>query len=97
MNRKSRQRLLVHETQNEVLNSMMDLITGVIEYAKASSVDFNEELIDLNLILEEIQKLAYFPPAFKFKIPENMPDIYGNKTKILQVFLNLVNNAEKYN
>lgn len=94
---KSKKIVQYMKAQNDILTSMMALITGVAEYSKAGIKDFNEELIDLNLVLEEVRKLVYFPTKFSFTIPENMPSIYGNKTKILQVFLNLINNSIKYN
>ncbi len=81
---------------NEILLSMMDLITGVTDYSKIGFQDDSEADVDLNVIAEDVRKLVHFPDGFKFSVRSQLPVIKGNKTKILQVFLNLVNNAVKY-
>ena len=82
---------------NDISQSMMCLITGVAEYSATSFQECIEEEIDLNEIVSEVRRLVHFPPQFKLLVQDNLPVINANKTKILQVFLNLVNNAVKYN
>ncbi|MBK0404254.1 PAS domain S-box protein [Adhaeribacter sp. BT258] len=77
--------------------SMMDLIAGVADYSRIGFQENIEQQVDLNLILKEVQALVHFPPNFRFIVIGPLPVIKGNKTKIIQVFLNLVNNAMKYN
>ncbi|MFC5270890.1 sensor histidine kinase [Adhaeribacter terreus] len=77
--------------------SMMNLINGVTQYSTTSFKDTSEEDVNLNDIVNEVRQLVNFPPGFKMEVKGKLPIIRGNKTKILQVFLNLVNNAVKYN
>ncbi len=82
---------------SEISHSMMNLITGVAEYSTSGFQGASEEVVDLNQVMQEVRKLVHFPPGFQLLIKDKLPAIKGNKTKILQVFLNLVNNAVKYN
>ena len=82
---------------NDICRSMMNLITGVADYSKAGFEDEAEEDVDLNLVMKEVCKMTHFPPEFNLSIKGQLPVIRGNKTKVLQIFLNLVNNAVKYN
>ncbi|HSI91536.1 MAG TPA: ATP-binding protein [Adhaeribacter sp.] len=81
----------------EITHSMMNLITGVADYSKTRFQDTAEEEVDLNQIIKEVHRLVHFPPYFRLHVKGQLPVINGNRTKILQIFLNLVNNAVKYN
>jgi two-component system sensor kinase FixL len=82
---------------SDISFSMMSLITGVTEYSQTGFQDTAEEDVDLNQVIEEVRKLLQFPPHFQLTVKGGLPVINGNKTKVLQIFLNLVNNAVKYN
>ncbi|MGZ5304535.1 MAG: sensor histidine kinase, partial [Bacteroidia bacterium] len=82
---------------NEIVASMTDLIKGITDYSKVGFQHGLQEDVNLNTIIKEVRKLVHIPPGFRFVADDNLPVIRGNKTKILQVFLNLVNNAMKYN
>lgn len=77
--------------------SMMNLITGVADYSKAYLHETMEEDVDLSQILQEVEQLVQLPPDFELTHKQPLPVVRGNKTKLLQVFLNLINNAIKYN
>ncbi|HSI89748.1 MAG TPA: ATP-binding protein, partial [Adhaeribacter sp.] len=87
----------ITKDMDQILLSMMDLITGVTEYSRVSFQDDSEAEVDLNEIAEDIRKLVHFPANFSFVVKGSLPKVKGNRTKVLQVFLNLVNNAMKYN
>ncbi|MCH8330153.1 MAG: PAS domain S-box protein [Bacteroidetes bacterium] len=82
---------------NESLNSMQDLMYGVLDYSKADIESENEEKIDLQEIFEEIIKLLTIPANFTLDIDPNLPVIKGHKTRVLQLFMNLITNSIKYN
>ncbi|KAA9331712.1 sensor histidine kinase [Adhaeribacter soli] len=77
--------------------SMMDLITGVADYSKAYLQESLEEDVDLGQVLQEVEQMVQLPPDFELTHRQPLPVVKGNKTKLLQVFLNLINNAIKYN
>ena len=82
---------------DECLRSMMDLIQGVSEYSKAGINETTDEEINLTQVLNEVRTLIYLPAHIQLNYSDNLPKIKGNKTKVLQVFLNLINNAIHYN
>ena len=82
---------------NQTLHSAMDLIKGVADYSKVSFQEVAEEEVDLSQVVQEVRRLVHCPEGFKLHVDKELPKIKANKTKILQVFLNLVNNAVKYN
>ena len=85
------------QSLEEVALSMINLINGITQYSTTSFKDSGQEDVDLNQIVNEVRQLVNFPPGFKVETKGKLPVIRGNKTKILQVFMNLVNNAVKYN
>ncbi|WP_114779331.1 PAS domain-containing sensor histidine kinase [Botryobacter ruber] len=92
------QHLALHiQAIDQTLISMLNLITGITDYSKAAITEHKEEPVELNLVLKEACSLITFPPNASVDIPEHLPVITGNKTKLLQVFLNLISNAVKYN
>lgn len=69
------------------------LITGILEYSRASSEAIEESEIQLKEILTDIKR------DFNLKDSEiDAPDykVLGNKTKLYQIIANLVSNAIKY-
>lgn len=80
------------------LESMTNMISGVSAYTKAGSADKNsKELVDLNQVITDVRKLIKIPENGRIDVEGAMPCIRGNRTKILQVFMNLVSNAFKHN
>ncbi len=82
---------------NHTLFAMSDLIAGVAAYSKASISDAANVPVDLNDLMAEIGYLTLLPPHIRIEVAKNLPFVFGNKTKVLQVFLNLISNAIKYN
>ncbi|MBC7449560.1 MAG: PAS domain S-box protein [Hymenobacteraceae bacterium] len=82
---------------NHTLYSMSDLIAGVAAYSKATLSDAGDVAVDMNQVLTEVKYLVLLPSHIQLEIAEPLPATWGNKTKLLQVFLNLISNAIKYN
>lgn len=72
------------------------LIAGILEQARTEHHVDAEEL-DLNEILSEVQKGMVIPSNFQINVPQPLPSITGNRTQWIQVFMNLITNAIKYN
>ncbi|MDX5422403.1 MAG: PAS domain S-box protein [Hymenobacteraceae bacterium] len=79
------------------LESMTSMISGVSAYSSAGTGENKVEEVDLNLIVAEVQKLIKVPEKGSLEVAGQLPVIRGNKVKVLQVFMNLVCNAFKYN
>jgi PAS domain S-box-containing protein len=76
---------------------MEGLIEGILAYSK---IDRKEDVfidIDLNQQLKESLDLIDVPKNFKIEIQPNLPVVKGDKSKIHQVFMNLLSNGIKFN
>lgn len=82
---------------NHTLFAMSALIAGVAAYSKPTLADDAQEEVALAEIMREMSYLLLLPPHIELEIQGELPVLWGNKTKLLQVFLNLVSNAIKYN
>ncbi len=79
------------------LGKMELLITDVLNY---SSIDArNTEMldVDLNELIVDIFKMLYIPNHIEIKLSESLPVVRGDKTKLQQLFQNLISNAIKFN
>ncbi len=82
---------------NHTLYAMSELITGVAAYSKATLADATVGAVDVRAVVTEIGYLLLVPPHIHLEVAGELPPLRGNKTKVLQVFLNLISNAIKYN
>ena len=82
---------------NQTLYSMSELISGVAAYSKATLADTTGVVIDMADLMQEVRYLTLLPAHMTLEVAEDLPVTWGNKTKLLQVFLNLISNAIKYN
>jgi len=78
---------------------MNDLIDGILEYSKINALEINKVQIDLMGLLDEIEFLLHkniekiHASIKRGDLPKT---IIGDKTKIKQLFLNLLSNALKF-
>ncbi len=86
----------LHDIKNRI-NSMTSLIDGVLMYSEIGNKKEEYEEIDLNILLNEIKDLSSPLKEISVQILNDFPLIYFNKTRIRQLFNNLINNAIIYN
>lgn len=73
------------------------LIDGILQYSRAGRVRSQIEQVDVGALLIEIVELLAAPQEVTITIAPNMPTITTERTPLQQVFMNLINNAIKYN
>src|SRR5665213_622284 len=73
------------------------LIDGILQYSRAGRVRSQIETVDVGVLLRDIVELLAPPEETKIEIETSMPVITTERTPLQQVFMNLINNAIKYN
>ncbi|MBE9029151.1 response regulator [filamentous cyanobacterium LEGE 11480] len=75
---------------------MNELIDGVLEYSRVGTLREQRQLIDLNHLVAEVIDSITPPPHIQIQIETALPTIQAEKTRIYQIFQNLISNAIKY-
>ncbi len=78
---------------------MGQLINDLLELSRVGRVNLDKKSIDMNLMLKDFKdslKLKLKQEKFELVLEDNLPTIYGNESRILQLFENLMSNAFKY-
>ncbi len=90
------------EKLDKVTNSierMGQLINDLLEISRIGRADHDKKIIDLNVLLEQFaqsQSEQLNIAGFTLAIKPGFPTIYGNESRILQLFENILSNALKY-
>ncbi|WLE95169.1 MAG: HAMP domain-containing sensor histidine kinase [Candidatus Electrothrix communis] len=78
---------------------MSQLIRDLLELSRVGRMDMAKKLLDLNELLTvfaENQSIRLRNAGFSFLLMTDLPVIYANESRILQVFENILSNAFKY-
>jgi len=75
---------------------MHDLIEGVLQYSRIGRLNEGQVYINLNDLVPEIIDMVCPPDNIKVIIENVLPVIKFERTRIIQVFQNLISNAVKY-
>lgn len=78
------------------LEKMEQLISDVLEYSSVGSENSKNEDINTNDLVKDLIKILYIPDHIEVKVHDKLPVIYGDKTKLQQLFQNLISNAVKF-
>ncbi len=75
------------------IESMENLISGILAYSTANTSELNNTQIDLNEVMTEIVDSIYIPENVKVMAPKRLPQIIADRTKTHQLFQNIISNA----
>ncbi len=79
------------------LEKMELLISDVLEYSSIGSNSLNRDDVDLNDLVEDLKRILFLPDHININILNPLPVVKGEKTKLQQLFQNLISNAIKFN
>jgi signal transduction histidine kinase len=75
---------------------MSDLIDGVLQYSRVGRVKENKTQVNLARLLNETIDMIAAPNGIHIAIDSELPTLCAEKTRMQQVFQNLIGNAVKY-
>ena len=76
---------------------MQHLIDGVLAYSRVGRVSEQASMVDIGQLLLDVCSLLNPPPNMHVTIQPDMPTIYAEPIRLMQLFQNLISNAIKYN
>ncbi len=77
--------------------SRMDaLIDGILEYSRVGRIKETQVPVDLNALLAETVHMLAPPPEVSVSVEGSLPTVFGERTRLQQLFQNLISNAIKH-
>ena len=79
---------------------MEGLIEGLLQLAKAGRAELTSENVNLNELLAEVLDLLHLRLAetsTEVTVAPDLPAVYGDRVRLMEIFNNLLTNAAKYN
>jgi light-regulated signal transduction histidine kinase (bacteriophytochrome) len=73
------------------------LVRAIHKYSTIDKENKKRYNLDLNKLLQSILKEFDFPENIEVNIPQKLPNIMGDKNRLEQLFVNLINNSIKFN
>ena len=81
------------QMMQEKIEGMDNLISGILKYSSIDRRSDRETLIDLNQVVAEIREIIFIPEHVRVVIMNTLPTVCAEKTKMHQLFQNLLSNA----
>jgi signal transduction histidine kinase len=88
---KEHMRLLINRVRR-----MDGLIDGILQYSRVGRVKEAVVTVDLNRVVADVIDLLAPPKNIAVTVAERLPTVVAERTRIQQVFQNLISNAIKY-
>lgn len=82
----------LHLMQEKVA-AMDKLIQGILEYSTANNSALDKTEVDLNTVITKVGDTIFIPDHVQLCVPERLPVILADATKMQQLFQNIIGNA----
>lgn len=83
----------------DAADKMQRLLNDLLELSRVGRVVNKPQVIDLNKMISEVLELLHgriYAGNVRISVQENLPDVYGDRARLLEVFQNLIDNAAKF-
>ena len=78
------------------MKRMDSLIDGILEYSRVGRMVGKETRIQLDALVQEVMLSLAPLPSVQMRVVTPLPVIFGDRTRVIQVFQNLLSNAMKF-
>jgi light-regulated signal transduction histidine kinase (bacteriophytochrome) len=78
------------------VDRMQNLINGILQYSRIGRIDENMSDVDTEQIVADVIDAISVPENIKIVINKKLPVVMYEKTRLFQIFQNLISNAVKY-
>jgi len=75
---------------------MNSLVDGILRYSRITRQHEEQVTVDVNVLLREVSEMLSPPAGMALHIAPGLPTVQCERTRLTQVFENLVSNAIKY-
>ena len=72
------------------------MVKGILDYSKVGRSAEARDAIDCNILLKDVIKMLAPPPHLTITIQDQLPVVFGNRVRMMQLFENLLDNAIKF-
>jgi PAS domain S-box-containing protein len=83
----------------DAADKMQLLLNDLLELSRVGRVVNKYQAIDLNGMISEVLKLLHgriYSGNIRVSVEENLPQVYGDRARLLEVLQNLIDNAAKF-
>jgi len=77
----------------EKIEGMDALINGILKYSSITNKNSKNTKVDFNTVINEITAVIFIPDHVQIRLTNTLPTLNADKTKIHQLFQNLISNA----
>lgn len=78
------------------VNRMQNLLDGILRYSRVGTAKSEEVPVDLNQVVKEVIQMLSVPSDITIMVEDEMPTLNLDRTRMQQVFENLIGNAIKH-
>jgi PAS domain S-box-containing protein len=75
---------------------MNSLVDGILRYSRITRQHEEQVAVDVNQMLKEVCEMLSPPPGIVVRVAPGLPTVRCERTRLTQVFENLISNAVKY-
>jgi light-regulated signal transduction histidine kinase (bacteriophytochrome) len=87
-------------TLSNLSQRMTELLDSLLEYSRLGRTEFSKIDVDLNRVVSQaldLLQLRVQAGDVSIRIPRPLPTVKGDRIRLVEVFMNLISNAIKYN